>query len=58
MHIHDFFRPFEYPRVLPERFGVYWQEHYLVQALLAHSARWRAGRFPSWSSAALRTRWR
>lgn len=41
VHIHDFFRPFEYPRALPEQFGVYWQEHYLVQALLAHSTRWR-----------------
>lgn len=35
VHIHDFFRPFEYPRVLYEAFGVYWQEHYLLQALLA-----------------------
>jgi hypothetical protein len=34
IHIHDFFRPFEYPRVLMERFGCYWQEHHLVQALL------------------------
>jgi hypothetical protein len=35
VHVHDFFRPFEYPRVLLERYGLYWQEHYLVQALLA-----------------------
>ncbi len=35
VHIHDFFRPFEYPRVLLTRFGSYWQEHYLVQAFLA-----------------------
>jgi Methyltransferase domain len=35
VHIHDFFRPFEYPRVLYEAFGLYWQEHYLLQALLA-----------------------
>jgi hypothetical protein len=35
VHIHDFFRPFEYPRVMLERFGLYWQEHHLVQALLA-----------------------
>ncbi len=34
VHVHDFFRPFEYPRVLMEQFGVYWQEHHLLQALL------------------------
>ena len=34
IHIHDFFRPFEYPRVLMEQYGVYWQEQYLVQAML------------------------
>ena len=34
VHIHDFFRPFEYPRFLYE-LGYYWQEHYLVQAFLA-----------------------
>lgn len=34
VHIHDFFRPFEYPRFLFE-LGFYWQEHYLVQAFLA-----------------------
>lgn len=33
VHIHDFFRPFEYPRFLYE-LGLYWQEHYLVQAFL------------------------
>jgi hypothetical protein len=38
VHIHDFFRPFEYPRMLPEVYGVYWQEHYLVQALLVGGA--------------------
>jgi hypothetical protein len=40
VHIHDFFRPFEYPRVLFERYGVFWQEHYLVQALLIGSGDW------------------
>lgn len=34
IHIHDFYRPFEYPRALMEVFGAYWQEHYLVQAFL------------------------
>lgn len=34
VHIHDFFRPFEYPRFLLE-LGLYWQEHHLVQAFLA-----------------------
>jgi hypothetical protein len=37
VHVHDFFRPFEYPRVLMETYGVYWQEHHLVQALLCQS---------------------
>lgn len=41
VHIHDIFRPFEYPRVLPEVYGVYWQEHYLVQAFLAFNDSWR-----------------
>jgi hypothetical protein len=35
VHIHDFFRPFEYPRLLMDVFGTYWQEHYLVQAFLS-----------------------
>jgi hypothetical protein len=34
VHIHDFFRPFEYPRFFFEA-GSYWQEQYLVQAFLA-----------------------
>jgi hypothetical protein len=34
VHIHDFFRPFEYPRWFMEQHGLYWQEQYLVQALL------------------------
>lgn len=38
VHVHDFFRPFEYPRELFEDFGVYWQEHYLLQALLVGGA--------------------
>jgi predicted O-methyltransferase YrrM len=32
--IHDFFRPFEYPRFFFE-LGLFWQEHHLVQAFLA-----------------------
>ena len=38
VHIHDFFRPYEYPRFLIEQFGIHWQEQYLVQAFLAHNA--------------------
>lgn len=37
-HIHDVYRPFEYPRALYEVFGAYWQEHYLLQAFLAFNA--------------------
>jgi hypothetical protein len=37
VHFHDFFRPFEYPRVLYERFDVHWQEQYLLQAFLAYN---------------------
>lgn len=40
VQVHDFFRAFEYPRVLMERFGVYWQEHYLLQAMLADTRGW------------------
>lgn len=35
IHIHDFYRPFEYPRQLVEHYGVVWQEQYLVQGFLA-----------------------
>lgn len=37
VHIHDFFRPYEYPRWFYERFALYWQEHYLVQAFLIYN---------------------
>jgi hypothetical protein len=37
IHVHDFFRPFEYPRFFFD-LGFYWQEHYLLQAFLAHNA--------------------
>jgi hypothetical protein len=37
VHFHDFFRPFEYPRVLYEQLGVHWQEQYLLQAFLAYN---------------------
>jgi hypothetical protein len=40
VHIHDFFRPFEYPRFFIDEHGMYWQEHYLVQALLSGSSRY------------------
>lgn len=39
VHIHDVYRPFEYPPSLAERWGNYWQEHYLVQALLVFNDR-------------------
>src|SRR3954470_11777832 len=39
VHIHDFFRPFEYPRFLLEQHGLYWQEQYVVQALLVGARR-------------------
>lgn len=35
IHIHDFFRPYEYPRWMLEQSALYWQEQYLVQAFLA-----------------------
>lgn len=35
VHVHDFFRPFEYPRFLMDDHGVFWQEQYLLQAFLA-----------------------
>lgn len=35
VHLHDFYRPFEYPYSLMDAFGSYWQEHYLIQAFLS-----------------------
>lgn len=37
VHVHDFYRPFEYPHAMMDVFGCYWQEHYLVQGLLSGS---------------------
>jgi hypothetical protein len=37
VHVHDFFRPYEYPRFLFEH-GLYWQEHYVLQAFLAYNS--------------------
>ena len=34
VHIHDFYRPYEYPRRFYIDHALYWQEHYLVQAFL------------------------
>lgn len=34
VHVHDFYRPFEYPYAIMDVFGSYWQEHHLVQAFL------------------------
>jgi predicted O-methyltransferase YrrM len=39
VHLHDIFRPFEYPRELLDAYGAYWQEHHLLQALLAFNPR-------------------
>jgi hypothetical protein len=36
VHVHDVFLPFEYPRALLDQ-DAYWQEQYVVQALLTHS---------------------
>lgn len=41
VHIHDFYRPYEYPSALMRVFGSYWQEHYLVQAFLAFNREFR-----------------
>jgi hypothetical protein len=38
VHLHDFYRPFEYPYALMDVFGSYWQEHYLIQGLLCCSS--------------------
>jgi hypothetical protein len=35
VHIHDFFRPYEYPRRFMAENALYWQEQYLAQAFLA-----------------------
>jgi predicted O-methyltransferase YrrM len=39
VHVHDVFRPYEYPRRLYEEFGVAWQEQHLLQAFLAFNPR-------------------
>jgi hypothetical protein len=39
VHVHDFFRPFEYPRLLAEELALVWQEQYLMQALLVANDR-------------------
>ena len=39
IHFHDIFRPFEYPRVLYDRYELHWQEQYLLQAFLAYNPR-------------------
>jgi len=39
VHVHDVFRPYEYPRFFFDEVGVVWQEHYLLQALLAFNDR-------------------
>jgi Methyltransferase domain len=41
VHFHDIFRPFEYPRLLSERFNKHWQEHHLLQAFLAYNPGFR-----------------
>lgn len=39
VHVHDFYRPFEYPRQILGDFAMVWQEHHLLQALLVDNAR-------------------
>jgi predicted O-methyltransferase YrrM len=39
VHLHDIFLPFEYPRSWVEQ-QLYWNEQYLLAALLSHSAKW------------------
>lgn len=39
VHVHDVYRPYEYPRALADDWGLHWQEHHLLQALLAFSDR-------------------
>jgi methyltransferase family protein len=41
IHFHDIFRPFEYPRILFDRYNVHWQEQYLLQAFLAFNPEFR-----------------
>lgn len=41
VHVHDVFRPYEYPRPFAATFGLYWQEHHLLQAFLAYNERFR-----------------
>ena len=38
VHVHDIYMPYPYPRDWYERFGWYWAEQYLLQALLAGNA--------------------
>jgi predicted O-methyltransferase YrrM len=39
VHLHDIFLPFEYPKAWVEQ-RLYWNEQYLLAALLAHSSKW------------------
>lgn len=39
VHVHDFYRPYEYPKQILGEFAMVWQEHHLLQALLAGNAR-------------------
>lgn len=39
VHVHDIFRPYDYPRELLDQ-GAYWQEQWLLQALVAENERW------------------
>lgn len=39
VHVHDVYLPYHYPREWYERFGWYWAEQYLLQALLADNRR-------------------
>lgn len=39
VHVHDIYLPYPYPREWYERFGWYWAEQYLLQALLIGNSR-------------------
>ena len=41
VHFHDIFLPFDYPREWVLELGLYWNEQYVLRALLTHSAGFR-----------------
>ena len=47
VHIHDVFWPFEYPKAWVEE-GRYWNEDYLIRAILSENPRWAIEVFNDW----------